>query len=402
MSSLTWLAHSEEERRRTLDVVRLLDEPGTLDELGIGGIRDAFAELLFPGTSTIQTRARYFLFIPWIYSGLERRAPISDAAGRAHREEVKLIEALVESNDTDGVIGKEARANLQRLPSAIYWQGLEAWGVRRVPISIRAYHRLLERGRFRALGGEDEGGERRSLWHSDLPSAPDHFPSEVGLALTAKEAEYLHDMVMTRLPETLLSALMSDPEHAKRLPDAPWELDNSILATTATGIREQLRHAKAFSTTIHGAQLLYNLMVAEAAGREEHGEAYRARIGLWADGLLADRDELARWSADLQRFWEIVRKGNPRLRAPAQTFAERWFNLAFAGDPRAIASDPQARSLIAARERALKGRLARLENRSALDAWNGASGSERLLYRWPVARTLIEDIAEPLVDRGTE
>lgn len=42
------------------------NEPGTLDELGIGSIRDTFSDELFPGTSTIQTRARYFLFVPWI------------------------------------------------------------------------------------------------------------------------------------------------------------------------------------------------------------------------------------------------------------------------------------------------------------------------------------------------
>ena len=48
-----------------------LNEPGTLDELGIGPIRDTIADTLFPGTSTIQTRARYFLFIPWILQKAE-------------------------------------------------------------------------------------------------------------------------------------------------------------------------------------------------------------------------------------------------------------------------------------------------------------------------------------------
>ena len=50
-----------------LDVVDLFKEQNTRDELGIGAIRDAVADLLFPGTGTVQTRARYFLFIPWIY-----------------------------------------------------------------------------------------------------------------------------------------------------------------------------------------------------------------------------------------------------------------------------------------------------------------------------------------------
>ncbi len=61
-SSFTWLDYSEHERRQMLDVIHLFDEKTTRDELGIGVVRDAFADMFFPGTSTIQTRARYFLF----------------------------------------------------------------------------------------------------------------------------------------------------------------------------------------------------------------------------------------------------------------------------------------------------------------------------------------------------
>ena len=42
-----------------LEIVDLFREKGTLDELGIGAIRDAFADRFFPGTSTLHTRARY-------------------------------------------------------------------------------------------------------------------------------------------------------------------------------------------------------------------------------------------------------------------------------------------------------------------------------------------------------
>ena len=73
MSGFAWLSYSESERRKALDVISLFRERDTRDELGIGVIRDAFADLLFPGTSTIQTRARYFLFIPWVYQRLERK-----------------------------------------------------------------------------------------------------------------------------------------------------------------------------------------------------------------------------------------------------------------------------------------------------------------------------------------
>ncbi|MGB6753954.1 MAG: DUF6361 family protein [Xanthobacteraceae bacterium] len=55
MSSFVWLDYSERERRKMLDVVDLFKEHETRDELGLAAIRDQ----LFPGTSTIMTRARY-------------------------------------------------------------------------------------------------------------------------------------------------------------------------------------------------------------------------------------------------------------------------------------------------------------------------------------------------------
>src|ERR1022692_1526335 len=130
-SSFTWLDYSEQERRKMLDVVDLFKEQNTRDELGIGAIRDALADTLFPGTSTVQTRARYFLFVPWIYVNLERKAvAAAKIMDRGRNEETRLINALVEAGERDGVIGIEARENLQRLPSNVYWQGLGLWRIR--------------------------------------------------------------------------------------------------------------------------------------------------------------------------------------------------------------------------------------------------------------------------------
>jgi len=66
-STLSWLDTSAEEQRRVRELIALYTQSESRDELGVGQIRDAFADGLFPGTSTIHTRARYFLFIPWLY-----------------------------------------------------------------------------------------------------------------------------------------------------------------------------------------------------------------------------------------------------------------------------------------------------------------------------------------------
>ena len=69
---LGWIDFSKSERSKVLSVLDLLQEKGTLDELGIAPIRDGFANIFFPGTSTIQTRAKYFLIVPYALWDLER------------------------------------------------------------------------------------------------------------------------------------------------------------------------------------------------------------------------------------------------------------------------------------------------------------------------------------------
>lgn len=46
-SVLGWVDFTEEDQKRAQDYLRSLSE-GTLDELGFGIIRDAFADLFFP------------------------------------------------------------------------------------------------------------------------------------------------------------------------------------------------------------------------------------------------------------------------------------------------------------------------------------------------------------------
>ena len=72
-SIISWLDFSDSERRKMVEVISLFKQRDTRDEMGLAQIRDIFAEMFFPGTTTIQTRARYFIFVPWMYQYLEIR-----------------------------------------------------------------------------------------------------------------------------------------------------------------------------------------------------------------------------------------------------------------------------------------------------------------------------------------
>src|SRR6185369_8689539 len=105
-STFAWLDYSSRERRAMLEVVDLFREKGTVDELGLGVVRDAFADKLFPGTSTLHSRARYWLFVPWLLLRLEgERTPSNKADERARYLQAKLVNALEEGHEAEGVIG---------------------------------------------------------------------------------------------------------------------------------------------------------------------------------------------------------------------------------------------------------------------------------------------------------
>jgi len=392
-STLTWLDTSEADRRQALDVIDAFRDRETRDELGLGNIRDGLADILFPGTTTIQTRARYFLFIPWSYLALEAaRVPSSQVTRRARAAEIALIKPLAATGE-DGVIGGRARADLRRLASAIYWQGLGSWGIRRFPGSQDQYHRSLDafyRRTSDARRNDDlELFDAPSAnWDSALPPRPSDFPDEATLEVRPEERDYLRDRVVLEHPESLLAALIRR-EAAWGSVQFAWELPD--LHEVSKANREQLRHARSFSELIHGAQLLYNLMLAEASENPTLVDHYRSRMELWRANVESRRDELELWAREqLPDFWHLLQAA--RVTSPTRRFVEEYLACLLASEPAGLADDPRARELVPAREIFLKRRLARLVNRTSLSIWGGAAGASQLDVRWGISQRLLLDI----------
>jgi len=122
VSTVAWIDYDSEAHQRAQRILTLFNERETRDELGLGTIRDAIADTLFPGTSTIQTRLRYMLFLPWIFLDLERRGTSAEKMSRrARAAQLKLAEYLGENcPDETGNIGGEAGKGLKRLPSVLF------------------------------------------------------------------------------------------------------------------------------------------------------------------------------------------------------------------------------------------------------------------------------------------
>lgn len=358
----------------------------TRDELGIAAVRDSWSDRLTPGTSTIQTRARYFLFVPWIYQQLQGSNRGSGSIeAKARRREIELIDAILASEEEGVPIGARAGRGLQRLPSTIYWSGLGRLGIRLQPGSQAAFHR--------ALAGLDQ-----DPWHPHLPSPPEDFPRRAVLALRAEEAEFLREQVRIRATDSLLRFLMELDGFAEG-PRFPWE--HPSRSDYPKRLSSWVDHAEAFAVVMHGAALLYNLMLAErlreARQSDPEGlvEGYGERFASWSQDVLAWRGSSEGW--DRGQFWQQTRELAPRLPSRTEGFCEAWIERALAVPiPESLSADPVARDLVERREGWLKKNRSRLRHREHLEQWGGAAGADRIDYRWGITQRLVRDVQEGL------
>jgi hypothetical protein len=402
-STFTWIDHSEEQKRKALDLVAALREPGTVDELGLGTIRDAIADRLFPATAAPMTQARYFLFVPWMYRMLEDKAtPSREMARRCRSFEIELIKRLLASGETIGVIGRRATDSLDRTPAGIYWSGLGRLGIRSWRGSQEAYYRSLDgfysrrRLMVRNDDGETEGVE--SNWHLALPEPPPEFSNggAIGLEMTPGERAYLGERVRYTAPRSLFAFLIDDRSLDVARAQFPWDLQPQ--GGFGDSLERELRHARNFSEVMHGAGLLYNLLLARlarSAGHRETGgrvDEYGEKLTAWSGLVKSKFDELSGWPRS--DFWHYVREHGARVRERTEAFVEAWCRLVL--DERgyqSLADSDEAARLLRAREVAIKGAaLARLVDRRALERWGGASGSGQLSYRWPNAQRILADL----------
>jgi hypothetical protein len=378
VSGLAWLDGSRDEQRRVRELLKLFEQPESRDELGVGQIRDVFSDRLFPGTSVLHTRARYLLVVPW--------CDLAGRPGESASNERRFIKTMRDAGKTDGLIGSRTGPAVKTLPSVIYRSALDRFG-----ISTGA-SRLTS-----AVKGDAGELVEQAVgpWHSELPLPPKGFPRVVegGFALTRLEAEWLRDRIITTCEDSLLADLLRRRARIAEKSEAPWadpacwELPNELARV--------LRHAQMFANAMHGALLLYNLLVArkyETAGYNEVRDKvadYTDRMTGWINNY-----HVPHW--DVDDMWATVRLNNPRISPVTVAFVDRWITAC--RSPRSIPDDMDLHQLIERREISHKKAQARLARDEMLRRWTGASGVQLMNYRWGQIRRLVNDINSGLED----
>lgn len=388
-SYISWVDFDPEARQQARELLALFKSPNARDELGLATLRDGISDALFPATSTIHTRLRYMFFIPWLVKIADKKN--KGVRKRFETLEYDLIKALKKGHTGDGIIGGTTGDSLKRLPSSVYWAALENLGIRNL------------RGTIGSMLSDNAGGLRSNLWHPDLPEEPDLLMEKVSFDLTAEEKSFFLGRLQERAKDTLFNEIVSSPDLVTQLQTAkksstdiaPWELDD-----VSPRNARLLEHARIFSDLMHGAALLYNLLLLRKAAQDKNSYMYKdgkanpsdleRRLAEWQ---LQPRPELKNWNVDgLVNDFDALHNRNVKL--DTLPFISQWQKLVL--ETVDLATSVAAEEFITKREKDLKGRQKkdRLSNQDALRRWSGLAGMNPMLFRWPITQGYINELTQ--------
>lgn len=394
---LGWIDFSKEDRKKVLSVIDLLSEDGTLDELGVAPIRDGFADLFFPGTSTIQTRAKYFLIVPYALDDLAHQPETNPEAllKKLDDTERRCGEILVTEN-ADGTIGSRTIKSggwVKRTPADIYWAGMRRYGIfTSGTMSLAEYARAScslkkQKRELKKLGNrnddvaeyERDDADAGTLFTASfwkLPPYPSNWMDTLTMALSQVEAEFLKSQIESTQPQTMLAHILrSNVRDVADMTDFFSLGESGLIDSFPQEMQNDYAMALAFSVFFYGARIRYNIILSEGKNEEANiaWEEFSVYMVEYA-------------SVDIDAIFMRLKIVNPLLRQFLMTVQQNMRS----GD--IVALD----GCIKKREVQLKG-----ENRAKLnragefppDKWIGGG---MLDYRFGNAMTIVRDIFQGL------
>lgn len=393
---LGWIDFSKTERSKILSVLDLLSESGTLDELGIAAVRDGFSGYFFPGTSTIQTRAKYFLIVPYAFKQLEKSSEINPNIILKTLDEIEKNcgEILFRQNRSEnGLIGKNSLQNgtwVKRTPASIYWAGLKRYGIfTGGNLSISEYVRVAcalktKKATLKKLGNRNDQAEENEcddknaggLFHMQfwkMPLYREDWMDNLRMNLSEEEAAFLKEQIITSCKGTMLAYVLEN-NIMEFLDCTSFQELAAIIDKFPEDIQETYWLATAFSDFIYTIRTVYNVVVSDGKNEEATKELER---------LLPMFSKIADIDIDyiLEKL-EIYHKSSLRvfLKQCQECMRDRDIE--------------EMKKRITAREVQLKGTgRARTTHMGEFDS-NDWFGGKALDYRFSNARTIIRDIME--------
>lgn len=390
---LGWIDFSKTERSKILSVLDLLSESGTLDELGIAPVRDGFSNLFFPGTTTIQTRAKYFFIVPYALKQLERSSETNPNRVFKALDAIEKTcgQTFLEQNSNEnGIIGKRSLQSggwVKRTPADIYWAGLKRYGIfTGGSLSLSEYIRIScamkdKKTTLKKLGNRNDNAEenecddknagdlfKMQFWK--MPLYSDKWMENLSINLAKAEAEFLQEQIIENCKGSLLACVLEmgiteflDCESFRDL--------GAIIDKFPEAVQQDYWLALAFSDFIYVIRTVYNIIISYGQNEAANDELER---------LKPELKELADIDVDF-----ILNKLEVFTNPLLKKFLKQSQDLMIAGDIEGL------KKCITNREVQLKGtNRAKTTHPGEFDVNEWIGGGE-LDYRFFNARTIVRD-----------
>jgi hypothetical protein len=365
---------------------------GVRDEVGFLTIHQRYADRFFPGTSVLHTRARYALFVPWLFEDLA--GLIGPAAQRALRERERLLAGRLRDAGEAQVIGSRVFPKpSSQPPSTVYWNALAVWGILRPRLDGRTISRGQAHRLLKTFGSptDDDGQPLLSFQPPfvRLPDRPSNWQSgDITLRLKETEAAFLREHLaqLRRSGGRELSLLARLVRTEAAAPAEMWADETCAIAGGDQGA--VIRAQQAASLAGVGRAIYDALLerIVEIDDKREGSARHREHLKaiLAEHGPIAARLEIPALEADIGTL-------PPKLLAVV-TATRDWIT--------AGTGNPVALSAVYAAAEARKGPRARLaptpNGRARRLEWSsdehGLAGP--LHYRWQQVSTLLNDLAD--------
>jgi len=409
MASIGWIDFSTNDRNRVGSVLDILRPEGMVDELGMGTIRNGIANQLFPGISTIQTRAKYFFIIPCILFDYQAAKP----AQRRGKSPSKFLEdkeyeimwklgdyyrSLAEDTNTResfGVIGitKVKPQKIVRRPSAIYWNGLftyhfiDTQGLAAESFLRQSVNTTMESLLSAVQQGDDTSGDDADAEHENMfkiKVAPKtNWNDNLTLDLQKEEAEFFQDRIISIAKNKLIAELLVNEKLWKTFIQAEnfrQFTKAAISLPISVAIKSMLVLAHDFSELMYGVHLAYNCQLHHKVFGSDYFDED------WTEWLNNIQDNML----DYENFNPDTLFGYATTtRKTTAQFVKDWWKQTQNNFPDLKKRD----TLIEQQEAMVKGGKARLRwNKTDDVKENNWLGLRHFDYRFFQAKTILQDI----------
>ena len=395
-----------EEKKRVAKMMQLLQESEAIEELGIGRVRDHFSNTLFPGTSTLQHHAKYFVVMPSLYyhtafksrkfqNLAEVSRYIKEAEVQITRQMAKWDNNQINTTET-GITGinalKDALNDYNKYvkydPAYIYGSGLARYGiipdtgVERLILELNKKH-FADPHNKGALKSEDTTEDAGDLTGDKqviktCGESYDFFNGKtMSLALTEKEASFMKDRIHSSCDGTMLAYLIdSKYELPERI--GYFEIEE-LLSELDPRVVNVYKKSVLFSKLMHLIDWRFNYSYFDSFGNTDEVEVCKDEY----EKLLVEYKEVILNEGAFKALFDYTRSIDMML----TEFCEACYKAIIGGEPTRVDQ------LVKAREHTVKRERSKIGNSAYKNQGRGKPLPNT--FRWETVRTMVNEIRNP-------